>query len=168
MHNKILLKHKKEWNFAICNNMDGPGGSYEISQTVEDRCSVCVRVRVRMRVCCHSVVSDSLWPPWTLPARLLCQWNFPGKNTGACCHFLLQRIFPIQGSNPLLLQLLHWQADFLSLHYPGSQILYVITSTWSLKKWNKWMNTTKQNRLIDTENKVVVTSGKRGQDRSRG
>ena len=58
--NGILLYHKKEWNFAICNNMDGPGGSYEISQTVEDRCSVCVRVRVRMRVCCHSVVSDSL------------------------------------------------------------------------------------------------------------
>lgn len=30
------------------------------------------------------------------------------------------------------------------------------------------MNTTKQNRLIDTENKLVVTSGKRGQDRSGG
>ena len=23
-HNGILLSHKKEWNFAICNNMDGP------------------------------------------------------------------------------------------------------------------------------------------------
>ena len=23
-------------------------------------------------------------------ARLLCPWNFPGKNTGVCCHFLLQ------------------------------------------------------------------------------
>ena len=23
-HNKILLSHKKEWNNAICNNMDGP------------------------------------------------------------------------------------------------------------------------------------------------
>ena len=44
--------------------------------------------------------------------RLLCQWNFPGKNTGVGCHFLLQGIFPTQGSNP---HLLHWQADTLSL-----------------------------------------------------
>ena len=27
-------------------------------------------------------------------ARLLCPWDFPGKNTGAGCHFLLQGIFP--------------------------------------------------------------------------
>ena len=32
---------------------------------------------------------------------------FPGKNTGPGCHFLLQRIFPTQGSNPCLLCLLH-------------------------------------------------------------
>ena len=25
---------------------------------------------------------------------LLCPWDFPGKNTGVCCHFLLQGIFP--------------------------------------------------------------------------
>ena len=41
------------------------------------------------------------------PARLLCPWNSPGKNTGAGCHFLLQGIFPTQGSNPPLLRLLH-------------------------------------------------------------
>ena len=33
-------------------------------------------------------------------ARLLCPWNFPGKNTGVGSRSLLQRIFPIQGSNP--------------------------------------------------------------------
>ena len=32
------------------------------------------------------------------PARLLCPWNFSGKNTGTGCHFLLQEIFPTQGS----------------------------------------------------------------------
>ena len=32
------------------------------------------------------------------PARLLCPWNFPGKITRMGCHFLLQRIFPTQGS----------------------------------------------------------------------
>ena len=26
-------------------------------------------------------------------------WNFPGKNTEVSCHFLLQGIFPTQGSN---------------------------------------------------------------------
>ena len=25
IHNGILLSHKKEWNFVIYNNMDGPG-----------------------------------------------------------------------------------------------------------------------------------------------
>ena len=34
------------------------------------------------------------------PTRLLCPWNFPGKNTGVGCHFLPQEIFPTQGSNP--------------------------------------------------------------------
>ena len=29
--------------------------------------------------------------PWTV-ARLFCPWDSPGKNTGVCCHFLLQRI----------------------------------------------------------------------------
>ena len=48
----------------------------------------------------HSVLSNSLQPHRLWPARLLCPWNFPGKNTGVGCHFLLQEIFPIQGSNP--------------------------------------------------------------------
>ena len=61
---------------------------------------------------------------WTLhshglqPARLLCLWGFPGKNTGVGCYFLLQRIFPTKGSNP---HLLHWQAGSLSLSHLGSR-----------------------------------------------
>ena len=34
------------------------------------------------------------------PTRLLHPWNFLGKSTGVGCHFLLQGIFPTQGSNP--------------------------------------------------------------------
>ena len=30
-------------------------------------------------------------------------WDFPGKNIGVSCHFLLQGIFPTQGLNHLLL-----------------------------------------------------------------
>ena len=42
--------------------------------------------------------------------QLLCPWNFPGKNAGVDCHFLLHGIFLIQG---LKLRLLHWQANSL-------------------------------------------------------
>ena len=43
----------------------------------------------------------SLWTP-------LCPWDFPGKNTGVGCYFLLQGIFLTQGSNLHPLYLLHW------------------------------------------------------------
>ena len=59
----------------------------------------------------RSVVFNSLWPHCLQPIRLLCPWNFPGKNTGEGCHFLLQRIFPTQGANPHLLCLPYWQVD---------------------------------------------------------
>ena len=52
--------------------------------------------------------------------RLLCPWNFPGKNSGAGCHLLLLGIFPTQRLNPCLLGLLHWRADFLSLSHLGN------------------------------------------------
>ena len=51
------------------------------------------------------------------PTMLLCPWDFPSKNTGVGCHFLLQGIFPTQGLNPCLL---HWQAEFLPLSHQGS------------------------------------------------
>ena len=35
--------------------------------------------------------------------RLLCPWDFPGKNTGVDCLFLLWGIFLTQGSKPNLL-----------------------------------------------------------------
>ena len=48
----------------------------------------------------RSVVSDSLRPHGLQPTRLLCPRDFPGNGTGVGCHFLLQGIFPTQGSNP--------------------------------------------------------------------
>ena len=47
-----------------------------------------------------SVVSNSLPSHGPQPSWLLCPWDSPGKNTGECCHSLLQGIFPTQGSNP--------------------------------------------------------------------
>ena len=43
-------------------------------------------------VCACSVLSNSLGPHELQPARFLCPWNFPGKNTGVGCHFLFQEI----------------------------------------------------------------------------
>ena len=51
---------------------------------------------------------------------LLCPRDFPGKSTGAGCHFLLQGVFLTQGSNLSLLHLLHWQVDSLPLSHQGS------------------------------------------------
>ena len=62
---------------------------------------------------------DSLWPHRPQPFRLLWPWDFPSKNTGVGCHFLLQGIFPIQGFNLCLLL--------------GRQILYY----WATKEASK-------------------------------
>ena len=64
-------------------------------------------------------MSDSLQPHRLQPAGLLGPWNFPDKNTGVGCHFLLQMIFQTQGLNPCLLSLLRWQADFSTTEPPG-------------------------------------------------
>ena len=53
---------------------------------------VCVCARVLAHACesacARSVVSNSLQTPGL--SKLLCLRNFPGKNTGVGCHFLLQ------------------------------------------------------------------------------
>ena len=61
-----------------------------------------VRCKLAANPCAvlYSVMPNSLRPHGLEPARVLCPWNFPGKNTGVACHFLLQGIFPTQGSNP--------------------------------------------------------------------
>ena len=43
------------------------------------------------------------------PDRILCPWNFPGKNSGASCHFLFQVIFLTQESNSGLLRIVGTQ-----------------------------------------------------------
>ena len=49
---------------------------------------------------------------------------FPSENTGVGCCFLLQGIFPTQGSNPCLL---HWQVNTLPLSHLGSPIYAIYT-----------------------------------------
>ena len=57
----------------------------------------------RLFVCVsRSVVSNSA-TLWTVAHQAPLSMGFAGKNTGVGCHFLLQGIFLIQGSNPALL-----------------------------------------------------------------
>ena len=56
--------------------------------------------------------------PWAVGCtRLLRPWDFLGKSTGVGCHFLLQGIFPTQGSNP---SLLHCRQTLYCLSHQGS------------------------------------------------
>ena len=64
-----------------------------------------------------SGMSDSLRPYKLQTTRLLCPWDFAGKNTGEGCHFLFQGIFLTQGSNP---GLLHCRQILYQLSHKGS------------------------------------------------
>ena len=103
----------------------------------------------------HSAVSDSLWPHGLYSARLLCPWDFPGKNTGVClvCHFLLHGIFLTKGSNFRLLCLLHFRKILLPLSHQGSPMLvcrtyqsHICFHSQIQKKLLKWLN----EEFIDT------------------
>ena len=45
-HNGILVSHKKEWDIAICNDMDEPRNYYtsEVSQTKKDKYYVIINI----------------------------------------------------------------------------------------------------------------------------
>ena len=83
----------------------------------------------------RSVVPNSLRPHGLQPTRLLCPWDFPGKDTGVGCHFLLQGIFPTQGSNP---GLLHCRQILYRLSYksvcPSSKNLQTINAGESVER----------------------------------
>ena len=64
-------------------------------------------------------MSDSLQPRGLEPTRLLCPWDFPDNSPGVACHFLLQGIFPTQGSNS---GLPHYRQMLYHLSHQGSPI----------------------------------------------
>ena len=76
---------------------------------------VCTRVCVCARLCAwaHGFSSVQLFvASWIVVCQAPLSRNFPGKNAGAGCHFLLQEIFLTRGLNPSLLGLPRGQADF--------------------------------------------------------
>ena len=80
---------------------------------------------------CVCVLVAQLWPTHCAsmdcgPSRLLCPWDFPGKNTEVGCHFLLQRIFLTQGSNS---DLLHCRQILYHLSHQESGLTVVHNTT---------------------------------------
>ena len=63
-----------------------------------------------VRLCGH------VRPHGLQPTRLLYPRDFPGKNGGVGCYFLLQGTFSTKGSDPHL----QWQVDSSPLHHWGS------------------------------------------------
>ena len=73
----------------------------------------CMKVKVLVAQSCPTLCD----PMDCSPARLLCPWDSPGKNTGVGCHALLQGIFLTQGSN---LGLPHCRQILYRLSHQGS------------------------------------------------
>ena len=57
---------------------------------------------------------------WSVAHQAPLSMDFPEKNTGVDCRFLLQGIFSTQGWNPHLLCLLHWQAGSFTTEPSGT------------------------------------------------
>ena len=73
----------------------------------------------KKRLCCHWV--PQLGPTLCSPVDCSPQ-DIPGKNTGVGFHFLLQRLFLTQGSNPHLLQVSCMAGRFFTTEPPGIPI----------------------------------------------
>ena len=85
--------------------MGFPGGS--VIKNVPANSGVCLVAQLCLTLCDPMDCS---------PARLLCSWDSPGKNTGVGCHSLLQENLPnpgIEPSSPAL------QADSFPAEPPG-------------------------------------------------
>ena len=123
----------------------------EVSQKEKD--NYCMLSLIGCAVLSRSVMSDSLQPHELYPTMFLCPWDSPGKNNGVDYHFLLQGIFPTQGSNP---HLPHCRWILYCLSHQESP--YMLT----FKKWYKWFYLQNRNRVTDVENNLMVISGERG------
>ena len=151
IYNEVLLSHKKAWNCAICNNVDGPRDYLVKSekdkyQMISLICDIYSMIQVSES---HSVVSNCLWPH-----GLYSPWNSPGQNIGVGSHSLLQRIFPTQVSNP---GLLHCRQILYQLNLQGSpdtsELIYKMetdSQTWkTIHGSNLWLPKVEGRRRIN-------------------
>ena len=126
LHSVLSLSHefspvqKPQWIFWGCSVFSFDQDKGMSQWGLEGGCYYC---------CC--LVSKScptlLRPHRLWPTKLHCLWDFPGKNTGVGCHFLLQRIFQTQRSNS---HLLHWLVGSLPLKPQGNPLREETPANW--------------------------------------
>ena len=109
------------------------------------------------KYCVHtcSVMSNSL---------LLCLWDFPCKNTGVGCYFLLQNIFLMQRLNPGLLCLLNCR--WILYHWATGKPTSSLGWQKKKKKRNKDGDSLTLSMFISTvhsktNSMILTTSGRR-------
>ena len=83
--------------------------------------------------------------PWTIAHQAPLSMKFSTQETGLGCHFLLQGIFPTQGSYPCLLHLLCWlgslnncliKCSVIRIFFLGFLRLMKCTELLTLFHWN--------------------------------
>ena len=78
-------------------------------------------------VCIYILAHHISAVPWAVVPRLLCPWNFPGKDTGAGCHYLLQGIFrPRSQTNTSFISCIGRQILY---QVPPGKLLYLHTTS---------------------------------------
>ena len=97
-----------------CKSFPTPALSNRIS-------NVCICIYVVVVVLVGSRVQLFLRLHGLQPAKLLCPWDFPGKNTGVGFHFLLQGFSPPKDQ----IHIPYMRADSLPLSHQRSPLLYL-------------------------------------------
>ena len=90
-------------------------------------------------------MSEFLQPYGLQPTRVLCPWDFSGKNTGVVCHALLQGDLPNPGIEPRSPAL---QVDSLTSEPPGG-------ATNTLTQALEYYSAIKKNEILPTEVMLV-------------
>ena len=85
--------------------------------------------------------------PWTVAYQAPLPMDFPGNSTGVDCHFLLQRIFRTQGSNP---GLPHCRQTIYHLSHQG-------TPKWWTQTYKKGFWQMKENFMANGCNSLLWT-----------
>ena len=114
----FLLKNKRKQNLDL---FTFTLNSKVLNTANKTLCSLCCFSGVKyMCVCLCVHVHPTLHNPVDCgPPRLFCPWNFPGKNTGVGCLFLLQGIFSPQENEPTSLVSPALARGFLTIVPPG-------------------------------------------------
>ena len=121
----VWINESKEWWKATWGLPDW-GGLRSLSKQESVKPLSVGRVLAFSLLFSQQAMSSSLRPQGLWPSRLLCPRDFPSKNTGVGCHFLLQGIFLTQGLNLGLLNV-SWAAGKFFYHWVTGEAWQSVT-----------------------------------------